>query len=105
LTLTAQRAIEIDDRLAEPHTSLALIAENYDWDWHEAEREYKRAIELNPNYSVAHHWYAEGYLALTGQVEAAMSPGMTVLKVNPIYDPLRSDSRFAELMRRVGLTP
>jgi len=50
------KALEIDDTLAEAHTSLAAIMD-LEWDYISAEREYKRAIELNPNYATAHHWY------------------------------------------------
>jgi serine/threonine protein kinase/Flp pilus assembly protein TadD len=53
----AKRGLEIDEALAEAHTSLAGIAEGYDLDWPTAQREYRRAIELNPNYATAHHWY------------------------------------------------
>src|SRR5205807_1172664 len=53
----AMKALEMDDTLAEAHTSLAYIRLNYDWDWAGAEREFKRAIELDPNYANAHHWY------------------------------------------------
>ncbi len=66
----AKRAVELDDRLAEAHTSLALVAENYDWDWQNAESEYRRAIQLDPNYATAHHWYAE-YLAYQGRFNEA----------------------------------
>jgi len=45
--------------LAEAHTSLALALENHDWDWSAAEREFNRAIELNPGYATAHQWYAQ----------------------------------------------
>src|SRR5713226_5820788 len=55
----ALRALEIDEKLPEGHTALALIVQNYDWDWQTAEKEYRRAIELNPNYATGHHWYAE----------------------------------------------
>jgi Tfp pilus assembly protein PilF len=55
----ALRALEIDESLPEAHTALALIVQNYDWNWQTAEKEYGRAIELNPNYATAHHWYAE----------------------------------------------
>jgi TolB-like protein len=54
----AMKALELDDTLAEAHTSLALVKMSYDWDWPGAEREFKRALELNPNYATAHHWYA-----------------------------------------------
>jgi tetratricopeptide (TPR) repeat protein len=60
----------LDDHLAEAHVSLAVIAQDYDWDWRTAEKEYLRAIELDPNYAPAHHWYAE-YLALTGRFDDA----------------------------------
>jgi TolB-like protein/DNA-binding winged helix-turn-helix (wHTH) protein/Tfp pilus assembly protein PilF len=62
----AKKAVELDPSLAEAHTSLAVIAQNYDWDWKTAESEYRRAIELDPNYATAHHWYAE-VLALVGR--------------------------------------
>src|SRR6185437_12082754 len=57
----ALKAVALDDALASPHVSLAFIAETYEWNWAAAEREYKRALELNPDDSRAHHWYA-GYL-------------------------------------------
>ncbi|MGH9684631.1 MAG: winged helix-turn-helix domain-containing protein [Candidatus Acidiferrales bacterium] len=53
----ALRALELDDNLPEAHTALALIVQNYDWDWQTAEKEYRRAIELNPSYATAHQWY------------------------------------------------
>ena len=53
----AERAIAIDDQLAEPHASLGLIYQKL-WKWAEAEREFKRAIELNPNYATSYHWYS-----------------------------------------------
>ena len=56
---TAQKALELDNTLAEAHTSLAYVKFYYDWDWASAEAEFKRAIELNPNYATAHQWYAE----------------------------------------------
>lgn len=62
----AQRAIELDETLADAHTALGLVLRDYDRDWTGAEREFKRAIELNPKYATAHHWYAE-YLAALGR--------------------------------------
>jgi serine/threonine protein kinase/Tfp pilus assembly protein PilF len=55
----AMEALEIDDTLAEAHTSVGLVREYYDWDWVGAEREFRRAIELNPNSATAHHWYGD----------------------------------------------
>src|SRR5262249_189023 len=54
----AIKAIQLDDTLAEPHASLGHVKAYYDRDWAGAEAEYKKAIELNPNYPNAHHWYA-----------------------------------------------
>src|SRR2546429_9685542 len=54
----ALKALESDEGLSEPHMSMGFILHNYDWDWSGSEREYKRALELNPNYSEAHHGYA-----------------------------------------------
>ena len=67
----ATRAVEIDNTIAEAHVSLARIKANYDWDWPGAEAEFKRAIELNPNYSTAHYFYALNYLVPMGRLDEA----------------------------------
>jgi TolB-like protein/class 3 adenylate cyclase/Flp pilus assembly protein TadD len=54
----ALRALELDNTLGEAHAALGIIKQNWDWDWPGAEAEFKRAIELNPNYATAHHWYS-----------------------------------------------
>ena len=59
----AQKALELDDTLGEGHASLAWVKAIYDWDWSAAEKEFQRAIELNPNYAIAHFWHS---LALVG---------------------------------------
>ena len=66
----ALRALELDERLAEAHAALAVLVQWYDWDWETAEREFRRAIELDPNYATGHHWYGE-HLALRGRFEEA----------------------------------
>jgi serine/threonine-protein kinase len=66
----AIKALELDDTLGEAHTSLAYSLVNYDWDWRSAEREYQRAIQLNPNYATAHQWYAECLSMLGRHIEA-----------------------------------
>jgi serine/threonine protein kinase/Tfp pilus assembly protein PilF len=66
----AIKALEFDDTLGEAHTSLAYSLLNYDWDWRSAEREYRRAIQLNPNYATAHQWYAECLSILRRHIEA-----------------------------------
>jgi TolB-like protein/DNA-binding winged helix-turn-helix (wHTH) protein/lipoprotein NlpI len=67
----AERALQLDDSSPEAHTALALIVQNYDHDWQTAEREFHRAIDLNPNYATAHHWYAE-HLAWRGRFDEAL---------------------------------
>jgi DNA-binding winged helix-turn-helix (wHTH) protein/TolB-like protein/Flp pilus assembly protein TadD len=67
----ATKALEIDDTIAEAHAALARIKANYDWDWPGAEAEFKRAIELNPNYSSAHYFYALNYLVPMGRLDEA----------------------------------
>jgi len=68
----ATRAIEMEEALAEPHASLAILKTTYEWDWRGAEREFQRAIELNPDYSTAHHWYA-WYLLVVGRLPEALA--------------------------------
>lgn len=58
----AEKALALDDTLAEAHTSLGYIRATYEWDWVGAEAEFRRAIELNPNYATAHQWYAVSVL-------------------------------------------
>ncbi|MHB8486210.1 MAG: FlgO family outer membrane protein [Candidatus Acidiferrales bacterium] len=79
----ALRALQIDENLAEAHTALALIAENYDWDWQTAGREFRRAIELNPNYPTAHEWYAE-YLAWQGRFGEALAESERARQLDPL---------------------
>ena len=67
----AEKTLSLDATLAEPHISLAYFKEAYEWDWAGAETEFKLAIELNPNYATAHHWYAE-YLVVTGRAQQAI---------------------------------
>ena len=79
----ALRALSIDDTLAEAHTSLALMAQSYDWDFATAEKEYLRAAELNPNYATAHHWYAE-LLAFQGRFAEAETASARSRQLDPL---------------------
>jgi TolB-like protein/DNA-binding winged helix-turn-helix (wHTH) protein/Tfp pilus assembly protein PilF len=79
----ALKAVELDDNLAEAHTSLALIAQNYDWDWKTAEQQYLRAIALDPNYATAHHWYAE-LLAIRGRFNEAFPEIERARRLDPV---------------------
>jgi TolB-like protein/Tfp pilus assembly protein PilF len=87
----ALRAVELDDRLAETHTSLALVTENYDWDWQNAEKEYRRAIQLDPNYATAHHWYAE-YLAYQGRFDEAFAEIERARQLDPLSLIIATDN-------------
>jgi tetratricopeptide (TPR) repeat protein len=77
------KALELDGTLAEGHTSLAFVKDNYEWDWAGAEREFKLAIELNPNYATAHHWYSD-HLSIVGRDEEAIAE----IKRAQLLDPL-----------------
>jgi TolB-like protein/Tfp pilus assembly protein PilF len=78
-----KKASEINDNLAETHTSLAFIKLNYDWDWSGAEREFKRAIQLNPNYENAHHWYSH-YLLATGRTDESLAESHRALELDRV---------------------
>jgi DNA-binding winged helix-turn-helix (wHTH) protein/TolB-like protein/Tfp pilus assembly protein PilF len=79
---TALKALEIDEQLAEAHCSLGFIKEIYEWDWPGAEKAYQRALELNPNYGTAYHWYAIG-LSARGRFDGAISMARRALEINP----------------------
>jgi TolB-like protein/DNA-binding winged helix-turn-helix (wHTH) protein/lipoprotein NlpI len=79
----ALNALALDDSLAEAHASLALVAENYDYDWQTAEKEFRRAIRLNPDYATAHQWYAE-YLAWQGRFDEALVESERARQLDPM---------------------
>ena len=79
----ALRALELDETLAEAHASLGRVFAAYDWDWTSAQKEYKRAIELNPRYAVAHQWYG-GYLAIMGRSDEAIAERKRAVELEPL---------------------
>lgn len=79
----ATRALQINENLAEAHTVLGLIVQNYDWDWETSEKAYRRAIESNPNYATAHHWYAE-QLAWLGRFDEALRESDQARQLDPL---------------------
>jgi len=85
----AQKAIELDGTLAEPHASLAFIAETHEWDWATAEQEYQRALELNPGDARAHHWYA-GYLMYVGRFEEGIAEAKRARELDPLSLPINN---------------
>jgi tetratricopeptide (TPR) repeat protein len=80
----ARRALEIDPTLAEAHTALANALACFDWNWGEAEREFKRALELNPNDAGTHWRYGMFYLMLLGRLDEAIAEGKRSLELEPL---------------------
>jgi tetratricopeptide (TPR) repeat protein len=79
----AIKALEIDNSLAEAHTSLAFISLYYDWDWAVSEREFQRAIELNPNYAPAHQWYSHLLMA-RGRTRESIVEAKRAVELDPL---------------------
>ena len=79
----ALKALEIDDSLAEAHTSLAGINSDYEWDFKGCESELKRALALNPNYATAHHWYAQ-YLSTMARHQEALAEIKRAQELDPL---------------------
>jgi len=114
--LAAQKALELDDELAEAHNSLANILQTFEYDLVNAEREYRRAIELNPNYASAHHWYGE-FLAIKGDHDRAVAEVEIALKLDPfsrvinrglgyvLYAAGKYDESIVQLKRSTELFP
>jgi serine/threonine-protein kinase len=84
-----ERALEIDDSLAEAHASLAQLYDDYYWDFPAAEKEYKKAILLNPNYASSHHWYAL-LLAMMGRHKESIAEAKKAREYDPISPIIRN---------------
>lgn len=93
------KALELDDQLAETHTSLAYLKFWYDWDWNGAEAEFKRALGLNPGYATAHQWYAE-FLRLMGRQEEAMAENRKALALDPLSLIINMESGLPYYLER-----
>jgi len=78
----ALKALEIDDSLAEAHTSLVFVKTFYDWDWSGAESESQRAIELNPRYATAHQWYGDALIQM-GRLQEAIAEEKRAVELDP----------------------
>jgi len=79
----ATKALELDNRLAEAHTTLAYRTTHHDWDWGMADAQFKHAFELNPNYAVCHHWYSH-FLTAVGRTEESLSASRRCLELDPL---------------------
>ena len=103
----ATKASELDPTLAEPHAVLGLMKVNHEWDWVSAEREFKQAIELNPNYPTTHHWYSI-CLRQQGKFEASLAEIKRAQELDPLSliinlnvgDILSSMSRYDQAIEQ-----
>lgn len=86
----ALKALTLDDSLAEAHASLASILENSEYDWDTAEEEFRRAIQLNPDYATAHQWYAE-HLAWRGRFDEAFGESERARQPDPLFVIVAAD--------------
>ncbi len=80
----AERAVAIDDSLAEGHNSLGYVKHRYDWDWTGAEREFKRAIESDPSYAPARIWYSN-FLSSMGRMDEAIEEARRCQELAPLW--------------------
>lgn len=96
----AASAVMLDDLSAEAHTSLAHVKATQDWDWTGAEREYQRAIALNPRYATAHHWYAASCLAPLGRLDEALNEVLLAQSLDPVSSIVARDLAVIHFYRR-----
>ncbi len=95
----SRKALQLDDSLAEAHSTLAYSLWNGDWDWAGAEREWKRALEVNPNSYVAHYAYAD-YLSSRGRPEQAIAEARRSVEISPLSGDPHAVMGFAYLFAR-----
>jgi serine/threonine-protein kinase len=86
-----EKALQLDPKLAEAHTSMGLLYMLNDWDWANAEREFKKALKLDPNYATARHWYAE-WLMFNGRTEEAIRENMRAGELDPLSPAILKDT-------------
>jgi Flp pilus assembly protein TadD len=91
----ATKALELDSTLGEAHNSLAFCLDGFDWDFDSAGKEFRRAIELNPGYATAHHWYA-WHLGLLGRYDEALAEMRKAESLDPLSLVINAD--LAELL-------
>jgi len=113
----AKKALELDDTLAEAHTSLASVLNQYDFDSEQSLKEFERAIQLNPNYATAHQWLAYGPLSALGQFDRAIAEGKRAVELDPLslinntalgndyFVARRYDEAIAQLRKTIEMDP
>jgi TolB-like protein/DNA-binding winged helix-turn-helix (wHTH) protein/Flp pilus assembly protein TadD len=95
----ALKALQLNDSLADAHASLAFVEMQYEWDWPSSKREFKRALELNPNYATAHQWYAV-WLMSQGKQDAALEEERRAQEADPLSTIIKTDT--AQLLVYAG---
>jgi len=113
----AMNALSIDSALAEAHTSLAHVLMNYDWNWSEAEKEFRLGMQLNPEYATAHQWYAIHYLTAIDELDQALEEMKRALYLEPtslvmnsfmgatLYFAGRYDEAIEQCRRTIEMDP
>lgn len=96
----AATAVMLDDASAEAHTSLAHAKSTQDWDWLGAEREFQRAIELDPRYATAHHWYAMSCLVPLGRLDDAREQILIAQSLEPVSSIIAREVSLIHYYRR-----
>jgi Tfp pilus assembly protein PilF len=111
-----QKALAIDDSLADAHASAAIIHLAFDWDWHKAQREFERALKLDPACGLAHHWYSH-YFVVINRFDASLAESRRALDLEPLDPPISAhigwnylfarqyDRAVTELLKSIELEP
>ena len=94
-----QKALDLDDQLPEAHNSLARLLYLFNRDWEGADREFKRALELDHNYAPAHHWYSM-YLAVEGRKEQALAEAQKASELDPLSPVVGAN--LAKILQEAG---
>ena len=97
---SAATAVMLDNDSGEAHTSLAHVKSTQDWDWSGAEREFRRAISLNPRNATAHHWYATSCLAPLGRLDEALDEMLLAQSIDPVSAIVARDVASMHFYRR-----
>lgn len=95
----AEKALSLDENLAEAHTALALYEEQYEYDWEAAEREFKQAISANPSYATAHQWYGE-FLGFLGRTDESIAEVEKAFELDPLSLSTNTARSFPYLAAR-----
>jgi len=104
----AEKALSLDQNLAEAHAALALYNEQYEWNWEESELEFKKAISANENYATAHQWYGE-FLAFRGRTSESIAETERAVDLDPLSlstntaraFPYMAERRYGEALERL----